>query len=89
MLENTSANVGSVLLQLALAGCLLVGCASGGASSGDLAPIWPVSETRLETAPPAARDALEQGLRWIAEDAPRTQVGRVPLALSHGEETKQ
>ncbi len=65
----------------ALAGLLLLaGCASAPRQPEDLSPILPVSESRLETAPPAARDALDEGLRWIAEDAPRTKV----LAASPG-----
>lgn len=50
------------------------GCASNVQQTGDLAPILPASQSRLETAPPAARDALEEGLRWIAEDAPETTI---------------
>ncbi len=52
------------------------GCASTDLPADDLAPILPVSESRLETAPPAARDALEEGLQWIASDAPETTVGK-------------
>jgi len=65
-----------------------LGCASTGHPADDLAPILPVSESRLETAPPAARDALEEGLQWIAADAPETTVGKhaaIQLAKEDGQ----
>lgn len=74
--------------RLAAAGILLLGlsaCASTAPKSRDLSPILPASESRLETAPPAARDALEAGLRWIAEDAPETNVeSRPDVQLAKG-----
>ena len=59
-----------------LATLILTGCASAATAPEDLTPILPRSESRLETAPPAARDELKKALGWIAEDAPRTEVSK-------------
>ena len=65
---------------------LTAGCASSPRGRGDLAPILPTAESRLETASPAARDALDEGLRWIAEDAPATRVeNRPPTESAKGD----
>jgi pyruvate/2-oxoglutarate dehydrogenase complex dihydrolipoamide acyltransferase (E2) component len=51
---------------------LLLGCAGAPPPEADLASILPEAKSELRHAPPAARDALEEGLRWIVLDAPGT-----------------
>ncbi len=63
--------------KLAILGAILwaiSGCVSIAPDPEDLTPVLPNSRSQLETAPPAARDELEEALGWIAEDAPRTEV---------------
>lgn len=69
-----------------VAGLLLSGCASTHRESENLAPILPASESRLESASPDARDALDEGMRWIAQDAPRTQVHEASESNSSGKD---
>lgn len=55
---------------------LLLGCASAPPPEADLASVLPQAESELSHAPPAARDALAEGLRWIVLDAPGTNATR-------------
>jgi hypothetical protein len=50
---------------------LLLGCASTPPPT-DLESIQPDAPAELMHEAPAARDALEEGLRWIVRDAPGT-----------------
>lgn len=53
--------------------CLLLpGCASAPPAAPNLESILPDAPAELTHAAPAARDALEEGLRWIVRDAPGT-----------------
>lgn len=56
------------------------GCASSAPRGAELDTLSPAAESPPDTAPPAARDALEEGLRWILEDAPRTEAHDPPSA---------
>ena len=60
---------------------MLLGCAGAPPALTDLESIIPDAPAELMHAPPAARDALEEGLRWIVLDAPGTN------ATSPGPET--
>ena len=61
-------------LALLFLGPLLLGaCASTGGSQ-QLAPLVPATRPPLDMASPSARDALAEGLRHVARDAPRTRV---------------
>ena len=51
---------------------LLPGCASAPPAPSDLESIQPGAPAELMQEAPAARDALEEGLRWIVLDAPGT-----------------
>lgn len=57
-----------------LAAMTLTGCATAKPDVEDLTPVLPRSESRLETAPPAARDELAKALGWIADDASKTEI---------------
>jgi hypothetical protein len=51
---------------------LLTGCASTPPAPSDFESIQPDAPAELMQEAPAARDALEEGLRWIVLDAPGT-----------------
>ena len=62
---------------------LLLSCASTPPAPSDLESILPDAPAELMHAVPAARDALEEGLRWIVLDAPGTNAtSRVPVAAA-------
>lgn len=63
------------LLWLA-AGCL--GCAAHTPLPDPLATVLPAAQEQRTTASPAARDALAEGLRWIASNAPTTHIAPHP-----------
>lgn len=62
---------------------LLLSCASTPPAPSDFESILPDTPAELLHAVPAARDALEEGLRWIVLDAPGTNAtSRVPAAAA-------
>ena len=67
-------------LTVALSAALLLlgGCASVSQSRDSLGPILPSAQTPRAAAPPAAYDAMHDGLSWIEVDAPRTRVDETP-----------
>jgi len=72
---------GAVAGTALLAGALLfvgAGCAGQPRRPAALPPLPFAREAPLDVASPAARDALEAGLRWIAADAPETKVETSP-----------
>ena len=67
---------------------LLPACASAPPAPSDFGSIQPDAPAELMQEAPAARDALEEGLRWIVLDAPGTNATPTEPVAGHPEQRR-